>query len=113
MADAGDDKEWDAIEPLPWDDPQAGAFYVGFQMGLERAAEAIEEHELRQVFGARIAKLAVDNQILVIREENYRRALRAASKAGKSLADYTIAVTAQGIKLRPHDLVERAEQVSA
>ena len=108
-----DAQEWDAIEPLPWDEPKMGAFYVGYQMGLERAVEALADHDLSKVFGVRIAKLAIDNQVLVVREENYRRALNVVAKSGHSLADNVLAITADGIKLRPHDLVERAERVSA
>lgn len=110
MASAKTDEEWDAIEPLPWDNPKLGAFYVGYQMGLERAVEAIDDHELTKVFGVRIAKLAIDNQVLVVREENYKRALKVVSGTGKSLADHALAITADGIKLRPHDLIERAEK---
>ena len=110
MANAVTDDEWEAIEPLPWDEPKLGAFYVGYQMGLERAVEAIDEHDLSKVFGIRIAKLAIDNQVLVVREENYRRALKVVSKAGKSLIDHSLAITADGIKMRPHDLIERAEK---
>jgi hypothetical protein len=111
MASAADN-DWDAIAPIPWDDPKLGAFYVGYQMGLERAVEAIDDHDLSKVFGVRIAKLAIDNQVLVVREDNYRRALKVVAKAGHSLTDNVMAITAEGIKLRPHDLIERAESAA-
>jgi hypothetical protein len=101
--------EWDALEAVAWDDPKMGAFYVGYQIGLERAAEVIDDTELKKVFGVRIAKMAVDTEVLRVRAENYSRAVRLAAKSGRSLVDCELAITADGIKLRPHDLVERGE----